>query len=108
MDVRKVQNPSRSFGKAPTAAWKALRELVPLDGQPAEPAAVSGTTRVATFMQATPASNFYAGGPGMPDPGTIPMAVTTKAGGNSLPRLVVANVGTGSVLAQELGGRRTP
>ena len=81
MDVRKVQGPGRSFGKAPTEAWKALRELVPMDGQPAQPAAVSGTTRVATFMQTTPASDFYAGGPAMPDPGTIPMAVTTKARG---------------------------
>jgi len=81
MDVRNVQDPGRSFGKAPTATWKALRELVPMDGQPAEPAAVSGTTRVANFMQATPAADFYAGGPAMPDPGTIPMAVTTKAGG---------------------------
>jgi histidine ammonia-lyase len=80
MDVRKAQNPSRGFGEAPTAAWQALRKMVPMDGAPAEPATVSATTRVAAFIQAKPVSDFYAGGPAMPDPGTIPMAVTTKAG----------------------------
>ena len=81
MDVRKVQDPARSFGEAPTAAWQALRELVPMDDQAAEPAAVSGTTRVAAFMQSTPASDFYSGGPEMPHGGTIPMAVPSKASG---------------------------
>jgi histidine ammonia-lyase len=80
MDVRKAQDPSRRFGEAPTAAWEALREMVPMHGEPAEPATVSETTRVADFMQATPGSAFYAGGPTMPDPGTIPMAVPATAG----------------------------
>jgi histidine ammonia-lyase len=82
MDVRKAQNPSRSFGEAPTAAWKALRELVPLDGTPAEPATVSATTGVAAFMQATPVSAFFTGGPAMPDPGTIPLAVVPTGDGS--------------------------
>jgi histidine ammonia-lyase len=80
MDVRKVQNPDRSFGKAPTAVWEALRKMVPMDGEPAQPATVSSTTQVAAFMQATPASTFFTGGPAMPDPGTIPMAVPSRAG----------------------------
>lgn len=80
MDVRKAQDPSRRFGEAPTAAWEALREMVPMDGEPAEPATVSETTRVADFMRATPASTFYAGGPAMPDLGTIPIAVPATAG----------------------------
>jgi histidine ammonia-lyase len=80
MDVRKTQDPKRNFGKAPTAAWQAIREIVPLDGTPAQPATVSATTGVANFMQATPASTFFSGGPAMPDAGIIPMAVTTKAG----------------------------
>jgi histidine ammonia-lyase len=81
MDVRKAQDPSRRFGEAPTAAWEALREMVPMHGEPAEPATVSETTRVADFMQATPVSAFYTGGPAMPDPGTIPKAVPATAGG---------------------------
>jgi histidine ammonia-lyase len=80
MDVRKAQDPSRSFGEAPTAVWERLREIVPIDGEPAEPATVSETTRVAAFMQAMPASAFYDGGPAMPDAGTIPMAVPTASG----------------------------
>ena len=80
MDVRKIQNPDRRFGAAPTALWQALREIVPMDGRAAEPATVSETTRVAEFMRTTPASTFFDGGPTMPDPGTIPMAVPTTAG----------------------------
>ncbi len=80
MDVRKVQNSDRRFGEAPTAVWQAVREIVPMDGQPAEPATVSEITRIVEFMRTTPASNFFSEGPVMPDTGTIPMAVPTKAG----------------------------
>ena len=80
MDVRKVQNPDRRFGKAPTDAWEALREMVPMNGEPAQPATVSTTTQVAAFMRDTPVSIFFTGGPAMPDAGSIPMAVPSKAG----------------------------
>jgi histidine ammonia-lyase len=80
MDVRREQDPGRSFGAAPTAAWEALREIVPLEGELAEPATVSTTTRIADFIEATPASTFYDGGPAMPDSGTIPIAVPTRPG----------------------------
>jgi len=30
MDVRKAQDPKRGFGTAPTAAWSAFRQRVPL------------------------------------------------------------------------------
>ncbi len=38
LDVRKAQDPHRSFGDAPTAAWTAFRQRLPLqdDSQPAE------------------------------------------------------------------------
>ncbi len=80
MDVRKAQNGDRRFGAAPTAVWEAIREIVPLDGAPAERAMVSETTRVADFIRTTSASTFYDGGPAMPDPGTIPLAVPARAG----------------------------
>lgn len=80
MDVRRVQNSDRRFGAAPTAVWQAVRQLVPMDDRSAEPATVSQLTQVAEFIRTTPASTFYDGGPAMPDPGTIPMAVPTKAG----------------------------
>ena len=80
MDVRKVQNSDRRFGEAPTALWQAVREIVPMDGQPAEPATVSEITRIAEFMRSTPAATFFSGGPAMPDSGSIPMAIPTTAG----------------------------
>ena len=35
MDIRRVQSPGRSFGVAPTAAWKAWREISPWQQDPA-------------------------------------------------------------------------
>jgi histidine ammonia-lyase len=69
MDVRKVEDPKRSFGAAPTAAWAAFRKIVPLAPDPEhridQPAAEIGVA----FMHANPAALFYPGGPAMPGDG---------------------------------------
>jgi len=66
LDMRKLQEPNRAFGAAPTAAWTAFRKTVPFlrvpADQPDQPAAEIG----AAFMRANPAANFYPGGPKMP------------------------------------------
>jgi len=66
MDVRKAQDASRNFGDGPTAAWTALRKIVPLlpvmDGSPSQPRPMTA----ATFLKSTPASKFYSGGETMP------------------------------------------
>jgi histidine ammonia-lyase len=62
MDVRKVQDPSRGFGAAPTAAWQAFRRVSPLQPPPGQSAAVAALA----FMKANPASTFYPDGPAMP------------------------------------------
>jgi histidine ammonia-lyase len=36
MDMRRVQSPGRSFGKAPTAAWQAWRKISPWQADPQE------------------------------------------------------------------------
>ena len=36
MDIRRVQSPERSFGQAPTAAWRAWREISPWQADPRE------------------------------------------------------------------------
>jgi histidine ammonia-lyase len=64
LDVRKSQDPSREFGAAPTAAWHALRTVVPLEL--GEAAAQSPAALSAAFMRATPATRFSAGGTAMP------------------------------------------
>jgi histidine ammonia-lyase len=60
MDVRKVQRPERNFGEAPTAAWQALRKIVPLDPglRPAQP--IGDMT--AAWLKANPAKGFMAAG----------------------------------------------
>jgi histidine ammonia-lyase len=66
LDVRKVQDPAREFGAAPTAAWHALRIVVPLELEDQEHAAQSPAVAAAAFIRATPASTFYTGGAAMP------------------------------------------
>jgi histidine ammonia-lyase len=68
LDVRKAQDPSRNFGDAPTAAWTALRKIVPV--MPSSDAVPSQSRPMATaaFLKATPAGKFYAGHETMPAP----------------------------------------
>lgn len=58
MDLRRIQDPARRFGDAPTAAWTAFRQVVPWrTGTPATPVVpIEGT--VYDFLTKTPASRF--------------------------------------------------
>jgi histidine ammonia-lyase len=69
LDVRKTQDPKRSFGAAPTAAWAAFRKHLPLDDDAAKPAEVSKPMVAADFLATNPAANFYTG---VSPPGVIP------------------------------------
>jgi histidine ammonia-lyase len=57
MDVRKVQDPNRTFGLAPTAAWQALRKVVPLDPAARPNRPIGDVT--AAWLKSTPAAAFY-------------------------------------------------
>ena len=72
MEVRRMQDPQRSFGAAPTAALTALRQIVPLQrtGRPVEP---DGQI-VYRFLKDTPARTFYAAGPVAPPAPAVPFA----------------------------------
>jgi histidine ammonia-lyase len=61
MDARKAQDPKRSFGTAPTAAWSAFRRRVPLRQDSAETGSQSTSLAAAQFLKTTPASTFYRG-----------------------------------------------
>jgi histidine ammonia-lyase len=60
MDVRKTQDPARSFGEAPTAVWTAFRGRVPLRQDPAVERTQSVPATAAQFLKTTAASTFYA------------------------------------------------
>ena len=60
MDVRKTQDPTRSFGEAPTAVWTAFRRHVPLRSDPAVERSQSVPAAAAQFLKTTAASTFYA------------------------------------------------
>ncbi len=67
MDVRKAQEPQRSFGVAPTAAWTAFRRRVPIRPGSAVQESQSAQTIAAQFLRTTAASTFYSGSDG-PEP----------------------------------------
>ncbi|AGT10975.1 aromatic amino acid ammonia-lyase [Paracoccus aminophilus] len=74
LDIRKLQDPSREFGAAPTAAHAALRKEIPWR-MPADqrPARAPGMIAY-EFMWAHPAASFYSGGPTPPAARPIPRA----------------------------------
>jgi histidine ammonia-lyase len=59
MNVRQAQDPTRSFGVSPTAAWNAFRRVVPwqLPGDQRPP--VPSTHLAYAFLMGNPASLFY-------------------------------------------------
>jgi histidine ammonia-lyase len=61
LDVRKAQDPARTFGEAPTAAWKAVRMVIPLLPDADHPATESDPMLAARFIRETPAARFFAG-----------------------------------------------
>jgi histidine ammonia-lyase len=70
LDVRAAQDPTRSFGAAPTAAWMALRKVVPLWAS-ADDASASRAMRAAEFLRSTPASRFFTSHEAMPQPSEL-------------------------------------
>jgi histidine ammonia-lyase len=59
LDVRKAQDPHREFGRAPTAAWSALRSKVPLVANSDGAAAGSDANIAASFVRNTDPASFY-------------------------------------------------
>jgi histidine ammonia-lyase len=60
LDVRKAQDPQRSFGPAPTAAWTAFRKRLPLEDD-SKPANESRPMVAAEFLRTNPAAAFFTG-----------------------------------------------
>jgi histidine ammonia-lyase len=61
LDVRKSQEPGRSFGAAPTAAWTEFRKTVPVLPEGNAPALEPRAFTAARFIETHPASAFYVG-----------------------------------------------
>jgi histidine ammonia-lyase len=62
MDIRQLQDPKRSFGKAPTEAWRAFRKEVPFQQDPEQRPEETLAATVSGFLKANPASTFYPSG----------------------------------------------
>jgi histidine ammonia-lyase len=80
MDVRKVQNPTRGLGQAPTSAWTAFRIVLPWQQDPKLRPQIPYGIVAYNFLKSTPATTFYPGGPAMPDAeGNSTQARTTRS-----------------------------
>ena len=66
LDVRKIEDPKRNFGKAPTAVWEAFRKVQPWQMETAKRPQIPYGVVAYDFMKANRASSFYSGGPPMP------------------------------------------
>jgi histidine ammonia-lyase len=66
MDLRKVQDGSRSFGPVPTAVWSAFRKQLPWQQDPETRPEVPYGLVAYDFLKANPARAFYPAGPLMP------------------------------------------
>ena len=67
LDLRKSQDPKRSFGVAPTAVWTAFRETLPFNGLGPMPATQPIHEIAAAFIRSNAASSFYKGNIREPD-----------------------------------------
>jgi histidine ammonia-lyase len=68
MDVRKVQNPARSFGQAATAAWTAYRQVSPWQMAAAERPERPAQDIAVEFLTRNPAAKFSASPARFPSP----------------------------------------
>jgi len=59
LDVRKAQDPARSFGPAPTAAWTGFRKILPLKLDAADPPTRPIHDVAASFLNENDAAAFF-------------------------------------------------
>jgi histidine ammonia-lyase len=59
LDLRKVQNPARSFGPSSTAVWTALRKVLPFNDEGARVREVPIHELAASFIREHAAAEFY-------------------------------------------------
>jgi len=59
LDLRKAQNPGRSFGTSPTAVWTAFRSTLPFSGEGSASASQPIHEIAAEFIRTNAAANFF-------------------------------------------------
>ena len=59
MDIRKIQDPSRRFGEAPTASWEAFRQVMPWQQAPADRPLEPPNTVAYRFLMSNSVDRFY-------------------------------------------------
>ena len=69
LDMRKIEDSSRSFGLAPTALWNAFRHVVPFKPPVPLSSARNAHTEAVAFIRSHPAETFYGAPPRDHGPG---------------------------------------
>ncbi|MFI4891546.1 MAG: aromatic amino acid ammonia-lyase [Steroidobacterales bacterium] len=71
MDLRRLQDPRRAFGPAPTGAWQALRREIPWQAPPGRRGDASAATIAAAFVHATEVRSRFESGIAEPGCGRV-------------------------------------
>ena len=79
IDVRRMQDPARAFGKPATDAWQAFRKELPFLQEPGERPDLPYAVTAYHFLKATPASRFVVAPP-LPAGATVPVADSPRLG----------------------------
>jgi histidine ammonia-lyase len=59
MDLRKLENPERTFGPGPTAVWSSFRKVIPFREPAVQPSFATRDDIAAHFLQSHSAASFY-------------------------------------------------
>src|SRR5580692_781101 len=59
MDVRRLENPDRTFGAAPTTVWTNFRKIIPFREPAAQPSFATRDDIAAHFLPSTSPASFY-------------------------------------------------
>jgi histidine ammonia-lyase len=59
MDLRKLENPDRTFGPGPSAVWSSFRKVVPFREPAAQPSFATRDDIAAHFLQSNSPASLY-------------------------------------------------
>jgi histidine ammonia-lyase len=61
MDIRKLENPARTFGPGPTSVWATFRRIVPFRDAETQPSFATRDDLAVNFLQTNSPESLYPG-----------------------------------------------
>jgi hypothetical protein len=61
MDIRKLENPDRTFGPGPTTVWASFRKIIPFRDTVSQPSFATRDDLAVNFLQTNGPGSLYPG-----------------------------------------------